>query len=205
MDLQCAPYSVLHGVVHRQPAEGRVGRPHTHGALHTRAARIRGGQQQPHSTVVLAHHGMHRAHKRCASSTQSDDDRLARFVQPPTLQGAAPHMLRLHRGSRPTSPASHLQSHTLHRDRVSRSVHEQAFTVLAAYPLTWCDKDGDGGAAKVATACCDLIANPGSRFEAHSLGNLKRMPFQPLPVRPLGPSGRFFTKLRPQFFQDATA
>ena len=77
-------------------------------------------------------------------------------------------------------PADHLKSSTSNRNGTPcvRSVHGQAFTVIASHPLTWCHKDGSTVRCLTPIECALLQGFPmdwtlptGSRLGVRAAGN----------------------------------
>ena len=77
-------------------------------------------------------------------------------------------------------PADFIRSNTKKRNGMPcvRSVHEQAFTITASHPLTWCDRAGDTcRCLKVAESAClmgfspDWLLPNGARIGQRAVGN----------------------------------
>jgi site-specific DNA-cytosine methylase len=91
-----------------------------------------------------------------------------------------------------TLPATHLKSNTCNRDGSPciRSVEEQAFTVTASHPLTWCDRDGSTVRCLTPAECALLQGFPsswrlpaGSRLGIRAAGNAIPPPLSATIVR----------------------
>ena len=89
-------------------------------------------------------------------------------------------------------PADHLKSSTSNRNGTPcvRSVHGQAFTVIASHPLTWCHKDGSTVRCLTARECALLQGFPanwrlpaGSRLGIRAVGNAIPPPMAAAVVR----------------------